>query len=151
MAKRAVAVVDLQNAYLASGKLPLHQLETAVENAPVIENARSKGDEVVHIRHEQPGAPFFVPGSEGAEIIFSVAPQPGETVIIKNHPNSFRDTKLKQALDEQGVNELVIVGAMSHMCIGATARAARGLPSMDRLTDDVAGQLGILEDWPCAC
>jgi len=125
MTKRSIVVVDLQNEYLPTGKLPLQQVESAIENAAkVIADARAKGDQVIHIRHEQPGAPFFVPGTEGVEIIPTVAPQPCETVILKNHPNSFRDTQLKQVLDEQGIDEVVIVGAMSHMCIGATARAA---------------------------
>ena len=125
MTKRAIVVVDLQNEYLPNGKLPLHQVDRAIDNAAkVIGDARSKGDRVIHVRHEQPGAPFFVPGTEGVEIIPAVAPQPGETVILKNHPNSFRDTQLKQVLDEQGIDEVVIIGAMSHMCIGATARAA---------------------------
>lgn len=128
MAKRAVVIIDLQNEYLASGKLPLHEVDAAVEKAvQVIEDARSKGDKVVHIRHEQPGGPIFVPGSEGAEIISSAAPRSGETVLTKNHPNSFRDTGLKQVLDEEGVEEVVIVGAMSHMCVAATARAATDL------------------------
>lgn len=125
MTKRAVVVVDLQNEYLPDGKLPLHQVDRAIENAAkVIEDARARGEQVIHIRHEQPGAPFFVPGTEGVEIIPSVSPRTGETVIVKNHPNSFRDTPLKRVLDEQGIEEVVIVGAMSHMCIGATARAA---------------------------
>lgn len=125
MTKRAIVVVDLQNEYLPDGKLPLHEVGRAIDNAAkVIEDARAKGDQVIHIRHEQPGAPFFVPGTEGVEIIPAVAPQPGETVIVKNHPNSFRDTELKQVLDKRDISEVVIIGAMSHMCIGATARAA---------------------------
>jgi nicotinamidase-related amidase len=125
MSKRAVVVVDLQNEYLPTGKLPLHELDVAVENAAkVIQNARAKGEPVIHIRHEQPGAPFFVPGSQGVEIIPAVAPKQGETVIVKNHPNSFRDTELKKVLDDAGVDQVVIVGAMSHMCIAATGRAA---------------------------
>lgn len=126
MSKRAVVVVDLQNEYLPTGKLPLRNVESAIENAAkVIEGARAKGEPVIHIRHEFPGeAPFFNPGTTGVEIIPAVAPQPGETVIVKNHPNSFRDTELKQVLDEQGIEEVVIVGAMSHMCIAATSRAA---------------------------
>lgn len=125
MTKRAVVVIDLQNEYLAGGKLPLHEVDAAVEKAvKVIEDARSRGDKVVHIRHEQPGGPIFVPGSDGAEIISRVTPRPDETVITKNHPNSFRETALKQVLDDEGVEEVVIIGAMSHMCVGATARAA---------------------------
>ncbi len=51
-------------------------------------------------------------------------PLPGETVIEKHFPNSFRDTGLKEKLDDAGIKELVICGAMSHMCIDATTRAA---------------------------
>lgn len=46
---------------------------------------------------------------------------------MKNHPNSFLKSGLKQVLDEKGIEELIIVGAMSHMCIDATARAASDL------------------------
>jgi nicotinamidase-related amidase len=126
MTKRAVVVVDLQNEYLPTGKLPLQQVEKAIENAArVIEAARAKGEPVIHIRHEfGDDAPFFVPGTGGVDIVPDVAPHPGETVILKNHPNSFRDTDLKRVLDDQGIDEVVVVGAMSHMCIAAAARAA---------------------------
>jgi nicotinamidase-related amidase len=144
MTKRAIVVVDLQNEYLPNGKLPLHQLDRAIENAAkVIEDARAKGDQVIHIRHEQPGAPFFVPGSEGVEIIPAVAPQPGETVITKNHPNSFRDTQLKEVLDHQRVEDVVIVGAMSHMCIGATARAATDYGYKTTIVEDACATMDL--------
>lgn len=58
------------------------------------------------------------------QIIPAVAPLEGEPVIIKNYPNSFRGTRLKELLDAQGVKELVVIGAMNQMCIEATSRAA---------------------------
>lgn len=127
MSKRAIIVVDLQNDYFASGKLPLVGIDAAATNAArVIAAARVGGDPVIHIRHEfaRPDAPFFAAGSPGAQIHASVQPAEGETVIVKNYPNSFRDTALKQTLDTKGIEDVVIVGAMSHMCIDATARAA---------------------------
>jgi nicotinamidase-related amidase len=127
MSKRAIVVVDLQNEYWPTGKLPLEGIEQAAENAAkVIDKARRDGDTLIHIRHEfpDPQAPFFVPGSDGVEIHAAVRPAEGETVILKNHPNSFRDTELKNLLDEASVDEVVVVGAMSHMCIAAAARAA---------------------------
>ncbi len=130
MSNRAVIVVDLQNEYLPSGKLPLVGIEEAAANAAqVIEAARSSGDTVIHVRHEAPSAevPFFVPGSMGVEIIPAVQPAPGEAVVVKNYPNSFRDTDLKQRLEAEGIEEVVVVGAMSHMCIDATTRAAADL------------------------
>ena len=126
MIKQAVVVVDFQNDYLTSGSWPLVGIDAAVRKAArVVEDARSKGIPVIHIRHESSeGAPFFVKGSQGAEIIPAMAPRNGEQVVVKNFPNAFRDTDLKARLDADGIKDIAIVGAMSHMCIDATARAA---------------------------
>lgn len=127
MAQRALIVVDLQYEYEAAGKLPLEKLDQALVNANrVLTAARDRNDLVVHIRHETPGsedAPFAV-GTKGTEIIATVAPVDGETTLTKHYPNSYRDTGLKALLDEAGIEDVVIIGAMSHMCIDATARAA---------------------------
>ena len=84
---------------------------------------------MVHVRHEFPtnDAPFFLPESDGAQIHSSVTPREGEPVIVKHQINSFRDTKLDKVLKEQSVERLIIVGAMSHMCIDAVTRAATDL------------------------
>lgn len=127
MSKRAVVVIDLQNEYLPTGKLPLSGIEAAVANAArVIADARAKGIPVIHVRHEfaHGEMPVFVPGSDGVQIQAAVAAQPDEPVVVKNYPNSFRETELKQLLDEREVRELVVVGAMSHMCVDAGVRAA---------------------------
>ncbi len=127
MNKRATIVVDLQNEYLPTGKLPLVGIDAALVNAArVIAAARAKGELLIHIRHEgaQPDATFFVPGTAGVQIVPAVAPLEGEPIVVKNYPNSFRGTRLKELLDAQGVKELVVIGAMSRMCIEATSRAA---------------------------
>lgn len=128
MSKRAVLVVDLQNEYWPTGNFPLVGIEAAAANAArAIAHARAKGDLVVHIRHEMPGGPIFVPGTEGAKINEAVLPQGDEPVITKNFPNSFRDTGLDDLLRKKGVEKVVVVGAMSHMCVDATTRAANDL------------------------
>lgn len=131
MANRAVIVVDLQNDYLASGKWALVGIDAAVANAVrIIDSARASGIPVIHVRHENgEGSAFFVPGTHGAEIIPAVRPMDGEPIVTKNFPNSFRDTNLKALLDARGIDEVLIIGAMTHMCIDATARAAADLGS----------------------
>ncbi|EAU46170.1 cysteine hydrolase family protein [Salipiger bermudensis] len=125
MSNRAIIVIDLQNEYWPGGNLPLEGIDAAAANAArVIAHGRENGDLIVNIRHEMPGAPVFVPGSVGVEINKSVAPAQGEPVITKNFPNSFRETSLKDLLDEKGIGEVIVVGAMSHMCVDATVRAA---------------------------
>ena len=125
--KRCLVVVDLQNEYLPTGRLPLTGIKAAVTNAVrVIAHSRDTGMPVFHIRHESAdeGAPVFVKGSIGAQIQPAVALQGNESVIVKNHINAFRETDLKQQLDAAGIKELVVIGAMSHMCIDAVVRAA---------------------------
>jgi nicotinamidase-related amidase len=127
MNKTALIVIDLQNEYLPTGKLPLAGLDAAVANAvTAIGHARATGVPVFHIRHESadPDAPVFAPGTPNVDIQPAVAPRPGEPVVVKRHVNAFRATDFRQRLDAAGVETLVLVGAMSHMCIDACARAA---------------------------
>ncbi len=127
MSKRAVIFVDIQNDYFPGGKWTLHGIEAASDNAAkLLNSARSKGDLVVHIRHEFPtaDAPFFCPGSEGAKINEKVQNLDNEAVVVKHHINSYRETNLKEILDKHKIEEVVICGAMSHMCIDAVTRAS---------------------------
>lgn len=127
MTKRAVIVIDIQNDYFPAGKWPLVGIEAAADNAArVIAAARQSGDLVVNVRHEfaSADAPFFAPGSEGAQIHPKALNQPGEPVVLKNNVNAFRGTELKDILDRSGIDEVVIVGNMSHMCVDAATRAA---------------------------
>ncbi|MEQ5828887.1 cysteine hydrolase [Sulfitobacter sp. NFXS29] len=125
MTNRAIVVIDLQNEYWPTGNLPLEHIEDAAANAVrVISHGRDVGDLIVNVRHEMPGAPVFAPGSEGAEINRVVVPGEGEPIITKNFPNSFRETGLKDLLDDQSIEEVIVVGAMTHMCVDATVRAA---------------------------
>ena len=127
MSTQALIVVDIQNEYFPQGKLPLVGIEAAAANAAlVIESARQKGHTVIHIRHEMPAAdaPVFTPNSDGVAINDKVKPADDETVIVKHYPNSFRDTPLKEMLDNASIKEVTVIGAMSHMCIDATVRSA---------------------------
>ena len=127
MNKQALIVVDIQNEYFPQDNLPLVGINEAADNAAlVIASAREKGHTVIHIRHEMPSndAPIFTPGSDGVAINEKVKPLESEAVIVKHYPNSFRETSLKELLDKEGIKEVTIIGAMSHMCVDATVRAA---------------------------
>src|SRR4051794_16604915 len=130
MPKRALVLIDIQNDYFPGGKWTLSGIESAAEHAAkVLSAAREAGDLVIHVRHEFPTAeaPFFAPGSNGAKIHPKVRNLETEPVVLKHHVNSFRETDLKALLDRHGIEELVICGAMSHMCVDAGVRAASDL------------------------
>src|SRR3954464_5220 len=130
MAERALVVIDLQNDYFPGGAMELEGADAAATKAAQA-IARFRGQEwpIFHVRHlsVRPGATFFIPGTEGAEIHASVRPREGETVVQKNFPNSFRGTELDTLLKGARVGELVVAGMMTHMCGDGTVRQAADL------------------------
>jgi len=128
MARSALILVDLQNDYLPDGDWPVDGMEAAVQSARgLLTRARDTGLPVFHIRHEatSPTAPFFRPGTKGADIVADLSPRADEPVIHKHRPNSFYETDLKTRLHDAEVTHVILAGAMTQMCIDATARAAR--------------------------
>lgn len=120
-------LVDLQNDYFAGGKMELMgSLEASQKAGSLLEHFRKNNLPIFHVQHIsiRPGATFFLPGTEGGKIHRDLEPLSGEEVIQKHFPNSFRETPLLEALWKQDVEDLVIAGAMSHMCVDATVRAA---------------------------
>jgi nicotinamidase-related amidase len=125
--KRGLLLVDIQNDYFPGGKMELARMEEVAQKAhALLQRFRDERSPVFFIQHisQRPGAAFFLPGTRGVEIHGSLAPENGERIIEKHFPNSFRDTPLLASLRERAIEEVVICGAMSHMCIDATTRAA---------------------------
>jgi len=115
-------------------------MEVAGKNAKKLLSLFRKNEwPTFHIQHVAPSekAPFFRPDTAGAEIHQSVAPEAEDKVIQKHFPNSFRETSLAQELKSNQVEQVVICGAMSHMCIDATTRAAADLGFKCTLIHDV--------------
>ncbi|MEE1923470.1 cysteine hydrolase family protein [Pseudomonas sp. 148P] len=130
MSQKALIIIDIQNDYFPGGKWTLANADAAADNAAkALAAARARGDLVIHVRHEfeSADAPFFAPGSEGAQIHPKLAPQGDEAVVLKHKVNAFLDTPLQSLLEQRRISELTVVGSMSHMCIDAVVRAAADL------------------------
>ena len=143
---RALIVVDIQNDYFPGGAHPLVEPEAAAANARRLLDAfRADGRPLVHVQHvwDAPDAPFMRPGTPGVEINEAVAPLPGEPVIRKAHPNSFLDTPLEETLRADGVDEVVVCGMMTSMCVDATARAAADLGFAVTVVHDACATLDL--------
>lgn len=135
----ALLLIDIQNDYFPGGAMVLEGSEAAAERAAELLAAfRRAGRPVIHVQHLslRPGSTFFLPDTPGAEIHRSVAPLPGEAVIVKHSPNSFRDTDLRATLVARQIDELVVAGMMTHMCVDSTVRAAFDLGYRCQLAGD---------------
>ncbi len=125
--KTALLIIDIQNDYFPHGKMELNKSNEASLIAKELLNFfRIEHLPIVHVQHIaiKPNATFFINKTIGAEIHNSVKPLQNEKNIVKNYPNSFRNTDLDAYLKMNEINRLVIFGMMTHMCIDTTVRAA---------------------------
>ena len=125
--KQGLIIIDVQNDYFTGGSMELVDMDVAASNCKkLLDYFRNEKLPLFHIQHiaTRKEATFFAPNTPGCEIHDSVRPRENESIVIKHFPNSFRETELDTHLKEAGVEELVFCGAMSHMCIDTTTRAA---------------------------
>ena len=123
----ALILIDIQNDYFPGGACELeHTIEAGDKAGKLLAAARKAALPIIHIRHInlRLGVNYFLAGTNGVEIHDCVAPLPDETVIVKHHANSFRETELEAFLHKNNIHRLIICGMMSHMCVHAAARAA---------------------------
>ena len=123
----ALIMVDCQNTY-RHGIMQLTNVEAAILEAQKLLNmARDLNIPIIHIQHDAGvGSPYDVTAEIG-QISSEVAPKNGENVITKNYPNAFIATPLEAQLKALGIENVVLAGFMTHMCINSTARGAFNL------------------------
>lgn len=114
MTKEALLLIDIQDVYFTSGPYLLYKPEEAALNAKaVLDHFRKVGKKVIHVKHNF---------KEFSDIYELVKPLPSEKLIYKDYPSAFLNTDLKEYLDENHIEKLIVAGMMSHMCVDTTVR-----------------------------
>lgn len=130
MMKQALVIIDIQNDYFPGGKMELAQPEEALTIVKQLEKHFAEAHlpifYIQHLNHRK-GASFFEAGTIGAELHAELAVEKDALIIEKHFPNSFYQTDLEAKLRELNVEQLVITGMMTHMCVDSTTRAAAEL------------------------
>jgi nicotinamidase-related amidase len=114
--KTALLIVDVQEFYFPGGRMQLENPEVAGMNAGLLLDHFRKNEMLVyHVRHN------FEPGGN---IHPYVKPLEDEPVITKDQVNAFAGTGLLEMMQQDSVEQLVICGMQTHMCLEAAVRAA---------------------------
>jgi nicotinamidase-related amidase len=127
-ARTALVVIDMQQGMadrIAAGR------EQALPGGPEAVAAllalfRDRGLPVVHVHHDQPGTPFCRDLPSGAPMDCAL-PLPGEVVIVKSGSSAFAGTGLDAHLRRQGIDRIVLCGAVAAFCVTSTVRQASDL------------------------
>ena len=112
----ALLIIDIQYFYFPDGAVPLVNPEKAALNAQhLLIYFRENKLPVIHVKHI---------AKSGAEIHELVAPLEAEKVIAKQKANAFVGTDLLDHLKSKNIENLIICGMQTHMCVEAATRAA---------------------------
>ena len=124
---RALLLIDIQRDYFPGGRHPLVGSDRAADAASnVLGGFRARSEPIVHVQHfwDEPDAAYLKPGTAGYAHDDRVAPAGNEPVVVKQSPNAFVGTGLEQRLRDDGIDQLIVGGIMTSMCVDATVRAA---------------------------
>lgn len=138
----ALVIIDVQNDYFDGGAFPLFQPENALANICLLANKFTRASQPLYvIQHisRSKGADFFLPATHGVDIHSLLNPflsSRNAYVIEKAYPNSFLQTTLQEKLQQQKIDQLVICGMMTHLCVDSTTRQAKELNYKVKLIAD---------------
>lgn len=174
-ARAAVIVVDMVNEFCKPGGamvLPGYEALVAPQLA-VIEAARGAGAPVVwvHDSHRRgmrqdrewlKRTPHCVEGSWGTEIIEDLGARPDEIHLVKRRYSAFFGTDLDVTLKDMMVDQLVVMGVVTNICVRSTvhdgfflgyeivvprdACAATGPREQESSLYDIATHFGVVSD-----
>lgn len=116
--KTAFIIIDVQNILVETG----FQTESLLEKISYLQNqARSKNIEIIYVQHiETPEAQT----SEDWQLSPLLKRQANEKIFQKKYNSIFKETGLKEYLDQQGIEQLVLCGMQTEYCVDTSVKVA---------------------------
>jgi biuret amidohydrolase len=152
----ALVVIDVQKGEVAPHDTGIPHMEGGAERhariLELVEGARASGVPVVFIQevHKRTLADFgreldgaegvhCLEGDEATELADGLSPRPDEYLIRKRRYSAFFATELELVLKSHGVRTLVLVGALTDVCVHYTFADAHQHDYHCRVVTDCVG------------
>jgi len=166
--KSALAIVDMQNGFLRAASndaAPTYVVVRAAEilqrTAAVIRQWRRLGAPIVFTRHgsrpefaDTPrfyadnanrDRPFMVTGSAEWELAAELGVHSTDLVVDKNRFDAFLFTDLELLLRRRGVEQLVVCGVTTNLCVETSVRSATQRDFVPTVVSDCTSALTLQE------
>jgi nicotinamidase-related amidase len=132
MPNKAVIVIDMLNDFVTGALANPASQEITPRIAALLDHARREGWLVVYANdahlpgdpEEKVWGPHALAGTPGADVIPELAPRPGDVVLPKRFYSSFFETGLTSLLRQNGVEEVILVGQHTNICVRHTSSDA---------------------------
>ena len=116
--KTAFIIIDVQNILVETG----FQTNSLLEKISYLQNqARSKNIEIVYVQHIENAE---AQTSEDWQLSELLSRKPNEKVFQKKYNSIFKETGLKEYLDKQGIEKLVLCGMQTEYCVDTSVKVA---------------------------
>lgn len=123
----ALLLIDIQKGFLDENYWGgnRNNKDAEVISGKILERWRELDLPIFHIRHSsvQPTSKLYE-SNPGFEFNENVLPENDECIITKKVNSAFIGTDLKEQLDLQKINTVVILGITTNHCVSTTARMA---------------------------
>lgn len=107
--KTAFIIIDVQNVLVETG----FQTKSLLEKISYLQNqARSKNIEIIYVQHIENSE---AQTSEDWQLSALLNRKPAEKVFQKKYNSIFKETGLKEYLDKQGIEKLVLCGMQTNI------------------------------------
>ena len=149
---QALLVIDAQNEFSAQGLRAVPNHSEALERIDILaEEARREQRPIAWVMHHNKPTESraFVPGSWGAEFSLGFGPRSGfgpERLFEKDVFGAFTGTGLEDWLRALAVDEVLIAGFYTHMCVSTSTREALVRDFHVVLDPDATGARGLEHD-----
>ena len=134
MRKKAILIIDMLKDFVIKGApLEVSAARRIADNIKLqIDKARGDGIPVIYVcdshRTDDPEFRVWpvhaVCGTEGAEIVDEIMPEKGDIIIQKKTYSGFFETELDEVLKRLGIEEVILTGVCTEICVLYTAADA---------------------------
>jgi len=132
--KKALIIIDMLNDFVLEGApLQVPNAKSIIPNIKrEIDKARKEGYPVIYVcdAHDEDDDEFkiwphhCVKGTKGAEVVEELKPSDGDIVVEKTRYSGFFNTNLDEILKDLGVEQLIVTGLVTNICVMYTVADA---------------------------
>lgn len=116
---QALIVIDIQEGLVKANP---YDAKNLIENTEaIIQHFRDQNMEVVFIRHSEDEG-LLATGSANWQIYHELKPQENEKIFNKYYNSIFKDTELKEYLNNKNITDLTFVGMQVEFCIDTSLK-----------------------------
>ena len=121
---KALLIIDMQKISFTS-ETPRYDTDGVVKRInQMSEYFRANGDKVIFIQHDGTKDGYCKPNTLEWEILDELIIKNSDKVIPKTVNDSFYKSELKEFMDFNNINDLIITGCATDFCVDSTIKSA---------------------------